>query len=370
MISVLITILSATVKYTKMSVIKPKFAAAYEYVTESNDPSLVQVTIPLPEGVKFSDLSVQFGKKRSTVKVSIPNEIPILAGKCYGAVQTFKYREKNGSVILELTKDPSEEWPLLIQSTIKDKQRPGPDSIDPQSAMTLAYLFFQQGLDPIGLEYLKYSAQAMYPPAVILMTKTSVQMGQSVDSTMPLLISLVNDYNNARAAATIGFCGITGSISIETSIIYMRKGVELGDEECTMMLGILLSPVEEPHGSYEDIEESWKLLKKVEHLPRVKYTMAMLYAKGIGCEKDIELARKLMKEAVEVIPDLPEFEIVDEIAKEEPVAEEVTETVEVLKEEEKEKKKGGKLSVILASSTAVAVGIAAAVTLFRRFKKK
>ncbi|OHS96205.1 hypothetical protein TRFO_10150 [Tritrichomonas foetus] len=280
--------------------INPKYVDAYTYEFQDQEDGHAKIVIKVPTSVQESDLDIKFDKEKPSIIVGIKGEIPFVSGVLFSEVNDFSYKLENGELTLNFTKNSNDQWMIPIRDAISSDI-----NVDPMTAFQLAVSLSFQGMDQQSMPLLMWCVSIMFPPAVILMSKIALENGQSIAEFMPTLIKLCDEYHCGQACSTIGSAGILGQISIDTGIKYLRKGIELDDIEAKVLLGVLLSPLEEPHGKFEDAAEAVKILKDIPDQPRSMYSYAMLLAQGLGCEKDIELAQKLMDKAREIIPDLP-----------------------------------------------------------------
>ena len=353
--------------------ILPKYLQGYTY-TSNDTEELIEVEIPIPQGTTKDDLTVQFNKTNSSVKAGITNEIPFIAGQCYETVKEFKYNIRPTSLVLKFYKETPQPWPFLIRGEIPAKkinQQKFWSYLDPQSAYILSMYHAHGGNEAGAVSLLLASAQTMFPPAVTSMANLTAQQQGDVGQLMPALFELVNKYKSGEAAATIGQLGITGAISLDVGMEYLRKGVELGDEKSTMYLGVLLSPLEEPHGPFENGSESIRILEKVVDMPRAKYSLARLYAAGVGCEQNKELAKKMYDEVKEEFPELPPINGLEQTPEPEVEPEHAHEE-EKAQEEEKvpESGKTGFKKMLAVGGTMMLIGGTAAFALYRRLRRK
>ncbi|OHT17600.1 hypothetical protein TRFO_00857 [Tritrichomonas foetus] len=352
--------------------INPRYLESYTYEIdrpESNDH--FKVLIKIPADLKQADLKIQFNKKKSCVLAGIKDEIPFLCGKCFSVVSDFKYQFQPGLITLTFFKNSDEQWPLIIRDAISSKQ-----NVDPFSALQLSVFLYTSGNPDDGSKLLLYAVSCMYPPAIIQYAKNLLDNGLSADSVVPLLMNCVDEYKFSVAGIVIAQLSLIGQVSHDTAFTFLKKAADLNDPQAKLLLGCFLSPLEEPHGRFENAEEAYKLLSEIQELPNAKFGLARLIHEGIGCQKDEEKALELLESAKKEIPDLPTFEELEKEKMQEKQPKKVenqkTETKKVEKtekENKQEKKTGVFTKLAIAGTTAVFVA-AAGLAVFNRLRKR
>jgi hypothetical protein len=276
------------------SAIRPEWLKSYCYqVKLSDDNAQYGIFIPIPPDVDPRSIRFQKTSDSSVISVFLPNEIPFFAGKFYGPVIKFTSTVTGTEILLKLSKDPSSKWPILVvDAIVPDRQ-----SIDPQAAVELSLYARSQGNQTRSMDFLRYAVQCRFPPAAILFARMLIHTNSSLDELLPILLELIDNYQDPTVCAFVGLLSLTRQIALEPGLHALRVGVDLHDEESILILGISLSPLEEPSDCPKDPLESLALLESISHNPRTALPRAKLIAKGIGCTKDEELARELIMAA-------------------------------------------------------------------------
>lgn len=296
-------------------VINPKYFSGYTYELDMEDNAVVVVKVNVPKNLKQDDISVKYNSEKCIVYVAIGDEIPFISGVCYEKVKNFKYTFVPGLVTLTFTKeDPSITWPFLIKSAISKKK-----NLDPASALMLAVQNFMMGNIQGGQILLAYSAECMYPPAIVQYANFLIQNGVSCDPLIPNLFKCVDEYNYGEAGAMLGNLSLIGQISFDTAFPYIKKSAtQFNDPSAKFLYACYLSPLEKPHGRFEDGEEAYKVLQEIEKENAfARFGLARLVREGIGCEKDEAKANELLESARRENPQVPTFEETDAAEKEE-----------------------------------------------------
>lgn len=357
-------------------VIKPKYLYGYIYDVDLSNNECVVVKIKIPDDVTRDDIDVKFGKTNYAVVVSIKGEIPFLSGVCFEQVKEFKYKFSQGLITLTFFKEnPSIEWPFVIKAPISSKK-----NLDPYSALNLALQCFMAGDEQHGQFFLTYSAECMFPPAIIQYATFLVQSRVSCDPLIPNLFKCVDEYNFAPAGTMIGNLSIIGQISFDTAYPYVKKSAtELNDPNAKFLYACFLSPLETPHGRFEDGDEAYKILEEIEkENPLARFGFARLIRAGIGCEKDEAKANALLDSARKENKEIPTFEEADLLEKQEQAPIKVAKPSTTTNKSPqapaptvpKKEEGGGLLSKIAIAGTVCVFAAAAGYTIYQNFVRR
>lgn len=341
-------------------VINPRYIDAYTFQVDFSDNIIVKVVFKIPTELKQDQLKIQYSKKLNAVNVFIPGEIPFLRGKFCAPITDFKYSFTPGEITLTMNKAEPQEWQFLIAQPYKSKEDDW--ILDPQSALIL-FIVYTQIQPEIGVQYLEMSFSTNYPPAIVTYARTMEQNPENYQKLVPKLKSVVDDYKFSQGGVIIGSAMYMNFLDTKIGYEYLKKAVEIDEnnQEATELLGIMLSPLEEPHGDFENVEECLRLLNKVTDHPRAQYTLSRHYAQGLGLPKDLVKARELMEVAQKEFPNL---EVIPELA---------NENVETKSSENDNQNKEGsniKATIIAAIGTVAVVAAATGLGLYKIFKKK
>jgi hypothetical protein len=239
------------------------------------------------------------------VEVGLPGELPFLAGRLFETATSISWVQEAPRLIIRFEKDWDSTWLILIKDFISSARQ----VIDPQSAFVLSLSYFSRNLERPSRFFLQESVRARFPPAVARCAESLSPTDAGFGVFIEELTAVARNYRDGRCCAQVGIQGAHGHISISTAIEYLRLGIEfMENQECLLVLGCLLSPLEQPPGTFKDAVESWALLARVPDIPRSKLARAKLLSVGAGCAQNRRLARELMVEARSADPSLPAIE--------------------------------------------------------------
>ena len=299
-------------KMMEIGEIKPEYYKVYEWDFEQDETECI-VKVQIPEGVTKEDFSLNRDGQNFTGKIK--DEIPFLCGKLCGPVSDFThiFSENLDSLELHFVKSDPSPWHLPILEPI-DQSTP----MDPKSTFFVAMILIQDPSQPMGHILLTMAAKMFYPGAIILLESFRLGQGEDISDKIPLLEKIVNEYKVGEAATFLGQLARARKYPVEKAIPMLEKGSQLGDSSSETMLGILLSPYEEPHGNWEDKDKASEWFLKSDAQPRSRYGLGLI--KYFNNEK--EEGKKLIDEAraeIENLPPIPETDPSKEVKKEEGV---------------------------------------------------
>lgn len=360
---------------TEKKVINPKYLEGYIYNIDLSNNENVVVKIKIPANLSKDNISVKYNASKYGVVVGVKDEIPFLSGVCFEEVSNFKYNflDQGYITLIFAKKDPSIQWPILIKEPISKK-----NNLDPLSALTLALQNLMIG-NEAGQMFLAYSAECMFPPAIIQYATFLIQNRVSCDPLIPSLFKCVDEYNFGPAGTMIGNLSIIGQISFDTAFPYVKKSaVELNDPNAKFLYACFLSPLETPHGRFEDGDEAYKVLEEIEKdNPLARFGFARLIREGIGCEKDEAKANELLESARKENPEVPTFEEADLLEKQEQNPKKTpkptptpTSNVDRNAQPPKKEESGGLLSKIAIAGTVCLFAAAAGYTIYQNFARR
>lgn len=357
-------------------IINPKYIDGYIYDVDLSDNQYVIVKIKIPANLKKDDIKVQYNSEKYFVHVLVGDEIPFLSGICYEKVSNFKYTFAPGLVTLTFTKeDPSINWPIVIKAPISKKK-----NLDPLSALTLALQSLMTGNEAGGQMLLAYSAECMFPPAIIQYATFLIQNRVSCDALIPSLFKCVDEYRFGPAGTMIGNLSLIGQISFDTAFPYIKKSAtELDDPNAKFLYACFLSPLETPHGRFENADEAYKILEEIEKdNPLARFGFARLIREGIGCEKDEDRANQLLESARRENPDVPTFEEAEQLERQQQEPKKTPKpspnanrAAQASKQTpQKKEESGGLLSKIAIAGTVCLFAAAAGYTIYQNYVRR
>lgn len=286
-----------------MKGITPKYSKCYFYNADLSQPDKVTVTIEFPSDVKKTDISVQSKPPKGAIVAKIKNEeIPFFAGVCFQKFSEFKWNLQDNIFTMTIVKeDSSITWPILINKAFTSKF-----IIDPMSAFILSNALSKTNVQ-LAQNYLQYSVNSMFPPAIVTFVMTMAQMGNPIDGYIPVLFALVDEYQYGKVGPVIGDLGLSNIISLNDAFGYIKKCADLDDPDSQYLLACFLSPKEKPHGTFENGEEAYQLLEKIQQMhPYAKLGLGRLLYEGIGCAQNKQRANQLLGECRKDDPSLPQ----------------------------------------------------------------
>jgi hypothetical protein len=323
------------------AVINPDYICGYKYEILLDDINTsITVSITIPSTVVPDLVAVDHDDPITWIDVGLPGELPFLAGRLFETATSLTCTRQPSGLLIRIGKDPQSPWRILI----KDFISPTRQVIDPQSAFVLALSYHSQNLDNPTRIFLEYSVRACFPPAVArcveFISGTDPGFGVFIEE----LKTVARNYRDARCCVQIGLLGARGQISVATAIEYLRLGIGFcEDPDCLLVLGCLLSPTEQPVGSFKDATEAWTLLNRVPDHPRSKLARAKLLAVGEGCTQNKRLAQQFMIEARNMDSNLPVIESLKNL--------------EFLEQDDEEEASGWSFTGIGIAGLCLAVGI-------------
>ena len=280
-------------------IIEPKLLSVYSWIPEQNEKEY-KISATIPEGITSKDISVLYSSKnKNSIVATIKNKLPFLSGMLFKPVKNIRHFFNNNLIIIILEKQISEEWPTCIIKPLKN------NNIDPMSSFLLSMILSSQNLYEQSSNLLLYSVSTMFPQSILTFTQLSIENKGDLNPSITLLKKLVDEYNFYEAAFVLGDLSIRNFLSFEESINYLRKGSNFDNENCILLLGIILSPCEEPYGNFNDPIESWELLNKIIDHPRAIYSRGLMMFNGVGTLKQMKKGRELINKALLSLPELP-----------------------------------------------------------------
>jgi hypothetical protein len=285
--------------------IRPDLLKCYQYqCTLSPDKSRFDVRIPLPTGIDPKSIRVRANAK--SIVVSLEDEIPFFAGKLFGPLLDRSHTVEDDFLVVKLFKDPKVEWPILVVEPAGKALA----QIDPQSAVGVSIYLSAQGgpsAQSASVVFLQHAMNCGFPRAAIVFAQLLIENHGDIGQVMPTLLQMVDIYHDAEACAFLGVLSLTGRISMEHGMKALTLGAADNDPECSILLGLSLSPLEEPLNVPKDPVRAFELFSRFPDNPRAKYGMGKLLCEGIGCEKNEKLGIELIAQARAADQELPEY---------------------------------------------------------------
>ena len=301
----------------KEPVIEPDFIDVYCWELIPHETN-IQALIKYPPSFDTSKVTYELNEQKDAVQVHYPDQPPIIEGKLFTKVNAISHQviEKDSIYLIQFDFDKLEKLPDFLVTDF----HPQTKKIDPLSAF-LIYNKKQESKDQkvkedsfnlldVGLKY-------YFVPAMIAAAALFRHIPQLQERSLELTCIAADRYHAPAAELNLGLLYLNMPDSRDRALEYIEKASrEPQLPIASIILALYLSPISDMEYEKKDAKRAYNLLDKalkVERNPLALHEMAMLLYNGIGCEKDVEKAKKLQEECKKIdTTEPPPLEVRDE----------------------------------------------------------
>ena len=288
-----------------MQKVSAEFAYLYEYEIDDHDDD-IDITFKFPKTFEPKGMKIEHDKQANTLKVTIPNEIPIVCGKLFAPLESYTTAKSQNSFTISFEKEKPMKWPIFIQAPLDD------DSIDPQSALLLFAKLKDSG-DPnvhdLAQKLISFAIDSEYLPAILLGIQANAPPNGDQQSYLQMLYLAATKYEHPLSLFSLGCILLQNQQSAQEGFMMLQHAAQLGVGLAVSVMGKVLSPLSEIPFPAKDAKQALELLEsviKITDEPIALYEAAKLYDSGLGCEHaDHEKAMEYYKRAKDKDPQVP-----------------------------------------------------------------
>ena len=337
--------------------IEPHLIFLYDYTLRDTE-QFVDVMLSVPDIFDVNSIKLTLKEDNRTIKITSNQKIPFVCGTLFSTIDSYSQTYENNVLSFRLVKKEKQLWPFLIVTNDQTSLE-----IDPKSAFSLYYIYEkspQQDEDrEIYLQYLKFSANVGYVPAIRSYGKLLVKSRETLSEGIKLLSIGMQKYYDAECQFLLALVYSQFPTMHNESLELMEKAADAGFPDAMAACGEFYSPLSNITYEKKDAKKAIEWFNKVLEIEQnwvALFELSKLYLYGVGYEKDINKAKELYEKAKSIHPTCPQL-------------------IELETEEKKEEKepsqtKRSRSLITIGITTVVVVGFAAIVYRSIRKSKK
>lgn len=271
--------------------------------------TMINVGIRCPEDFDASQIKAELSEDKSSIRVFIPQEPPLIAGKLYKQATGIATKAQKNTFILAISTNSEEQWPTICIGPHVETQQ-----IDPLTAFSI-YKINSQAKDPkiikIGMDFLMHAISLGFFPALLsgydIFHNGDAESQKNADEYLRIA---AEKYNSHQAHFQIGLNIIDKNGSIEEALMHFENAAKQGNIYAKSFVGFILSPASDFAYQKKDPKRASLLFEEVlnkEDDPTTMHEYAKLLYEGIGIEKNEKRALELQAKATKLVPGVPDL---------------------------------------------------------------
>ena len=318
--------------------INPKYQFMYIWDFMQRN-TMINVGIRGPDDFDASQIKAELSEDKSSIRVFIPEEPPLIAGKLFKPATGIATKAQKNTFILAISTNSDEPWPsICIGPHIETKQ------IDPLTAFSI-FKVNSEAKDPkivkIGMEFLMHAISLGFFPALLagydIYHNGTAENQKNAEEYLKIA---AEKYNSHQAHFQIGLNIIDKNGSIEEALKHFEVSAKQGNIYAKSFVGFILSPLSDFVYANKDPKRASLLFEEVlskDNDPTTMHEYAKLLYEGVGIEKNEKRALELQAKAKKLVPGVPDLKKIEKKVEETQKPKEKEEAKKEIKVEEPKK---------------------------------
>jgi len=281
--------------------IEPSFSYLYYYQVTVDEED-IEIKFEFPSLFNPKCFEVELSQDKQSICIYVPDLIPIVCGKLFGAIRSVDKSIEKQTFIVILHKADTSAWPLLISDF-----HPSRNTIDGKSAFDL--FMYKINQNQPDNRFLEVSINQGYLPAIVAGVNIAAE-NQNVEMMIGLLTLAGQKYKQPDALVQLGTIYMRSPNTFNEALNCFQMASELGSVIGTIIIGQFLSPLSDIQFNQKNPEKALEIFENVlaqnDH-PLALFEAAKLYNEGYGCEKNVDKANQYIQRAKALEPSVPDL---------------------------------------------------------------